>query len=235
MPSPALRVSQAAPFLPIIPGSINVAVRANGEAMERLLRLAQVLRVGRDQEIYPQGGNGEFCYRLISGVVRTVALMRDGRRQVGEFYLADDVFGLDSEERRSFGAEAVTDCTMLRFSTRRVALLADGDAAFSNLLCRLMRRQLRETREQILLLGRKTATERVATFLLEMEARAGDGPDVVALPMSRGDIADHLGLTVETVSRVLSRLHRDGAIALESAHRVIVTNRDTLLSAAELH
>jgi CRP/FNR family transcriptional regulator, nitrogen fixation regulation protein len=169
----------------------------------------------RDRELYAQGDRAEFCYRVVSGCLRTVRLMEDGRRQVGGFVFAGDCLGFDALDCYDFAAEAVTDVVVRRYRRREVDTMADRHAGLARALREMAARDLRDAYDRMLLLGRKTASERIATFLLEMAGRQGSG-DTVALPMCRIDIADHLGLTVETVCRMITHLRREGTIAVGS-------------------
>lgn len=186
------------------------------------------VRAAKDEEIVAQDDKAEHCYLVVSGCVRTVMLMRDGRRQVGEFLFPGDVFGWDALDKHDFGAEAVTQVTLHRFSRGGLAALADKDCALSRRIRELTARQVRAGREHMILLGRMTASERIAKFLLEMARRMKlDGRSHVELPMIRVDIADYLGLTTETVCRQLTRLHRDGTIAINGT-KITIANRRML-------
>jgi CRP/FNR family transcriptional regulator, nitrogen fixation regulation protein len=176
----------------------------------------------RDRELHAQGDRADFCYRIISGCVRTLKLMEDGRRQIGGFLLAGDCLGFDALDTHDFAAQAVTDVVLRRYRRRETEALMARHASLARVLREMAARELRNAYDRILLLGRKTASERIATFLLEMAARQkggrpGECPGGgrVALPMSRTDIADHLGLTVETVCRTMTHLRRDGTIVIE--------------------
>ncbi|KMO18837.1 helix-turn-helix domain-containing protein [Methylobacterium indicum] len=181
-------------------------------------------RVEADEEIYAEGDRPLHFYKVVSGAVRTYRLLSDGRRQIDGFHLPGDIFGLEAGDERRTGAEAVVD-TVLTAHRRsdRAALTGDAGALACEVVAAMLR-ALARAQDHMLLLGRKTARERVASFLLGLAERAGaDG--VLALPMSRADIADHLGLTVESVSRTFTQLERDGLIALP-AHRRAVELRD---------
>lgn len=188
-----------------------------------------VILVGRDQEVYADGDPADYCYKVVAGAVRTVKLMPDGRRQVADFYLPKDLFGFDSTDPRDLAAEAVTDTTLIRYPRRQVEAQAQADVGFARLLRDMTFGSLRKAHKQMLLLGRKSAQERIASFLLDLAERACPAnDDAIDLPMSRNDIADHLGLTLETVSRVLNRLHREDVITLASSHRVQLADREGL-------
>jgi len=142
--------------------------------------------------------------------------MEDGRRQIGEFLMAGDLLGFDALETHDFAAEAVSDVVLRRYPRRMVDALAERNAPLARKLRDLTSISLRTAHARLVLLGRKTASERIATFLLEMaerlpQARVG----VLDMPMSRTDMADHLGLTIETVCRILALLRRDATVAIE--------------------
>ena len=174
----------------------------------------------RNSEIYGEGEPAEYIYKVVSGTVRTSKILADGRRQIGSFYLPGDIFGLDVGDEHAFSAEAITQSKVL--VVRRSALigLAARDGNVARQLWTLTGNELARVQDHILLLV-KTAQERVVGFLLEMAKRAPAG-DVVELPMSRQDIADYLGLTIETVSRTLTMLENDGTIELPTSRCVML-------------
>lgn len=181
----------------------------------------------RNVEVYGEDEPAEYVYKVISGAVRTYKLLCDGRRQIGAFYLPGDVFGLEAGEKHRFTAEAVTDATILVIKRSAVVSLARSDRELSHQLWQLTAHELEHVQTQVLLLGRKNAVERVAAFLLEMAGR-GEAGNAVELPMCRQDIADYLGLTIETVSRTLTQLEDSAAIALPSSRRIVLRNRAAL-------
>ena len=171
--------------------------------------------VARDREIHGQDAAAESCYRLLGGCVRTVRLDEGGRRHVAEFLLPGDFFGFASAHTHDFAAQAVSPVTLRRYPRRMVEALAERNAGLARRLREIVAQDLRGAYDRIMLLGRKTATERLASLLLEMAARLPQGPQGrIELPMNRTDMADHLGLTIETVSRMLALLKRDGTIAI---------------------
>jgi CRP/FNR family nitrogen fixation transcriptional regulator len=197
-----------------------------------LENLAATVSVRKDGEIYAQGGSARHCYRIVSGCVRTVKLMEDGRRQVNDFLLPGDWFGFDAFGEHDSSAEAVSPVVLRRYPRRGFELLAEREPGVARWLFDLTSRQLRNARDRMLTLGRRTASERIAGFLLEIAQRMPqDRTGAVALPMSRGDIADHLGLTIETVCRSLAQLRRDGTIAL-TRNSFTVCNRPALQALA---
>ncbi|HEX3399357.1 MAG TPA: helix-turn-helix domain-containing protein [Acetobacteraceae bacterium] len=206
-------------------GAIQVFGRpASRDALDLLDQFGTTVAVQHEHEIHGQGAAATSCYRVISGCVRVVRLMEDGRRQVGEFLMAGDVFGFDALDTHDFAAEAVSDAVLRRYPRRMVDALAETNVGLARRLRDLTSVSLRNAHTRLLLLGRKTASERIATFLLEMAERLPQATvGVLDLPMSRSDVADHLGLTIETVCRILAHLRRDGTIAIERG-RIEVRN-----------
>jgi CRP/FNR family transcriptional regulator, nitrogen fixation regulation protein len=180
----------------------------------------------RNAEIYGEGEPADYLYKVISGTVRTYKVLSDGRRQIGAFYMAGDVFGLETGDEHTFSAEAISGVKVLVIKRSAVVALAQRDNEVAQQLWTLTGRELSRVQDHILLLI-KTAQERVVGFLLEMAQRASnDG--AVELPMSRQDIADYLGLTIETVSRTLTTLENAAAIELPSSRRIVLRNRSAL-------
>jgi len=180
----------------------------------------------RNVEIYGENEPAEYLYKVISGAVRTYKILRDGRRQVGGFYLPGDIFGLEFADEHTLSAEAICDAKVLVIKRSAVTALASCDAGVARELFVLTGRELQRVQERILLLI-KSAQERVASFLLEMAERVSAG-NAIELPMSRRDIADYLGLTIETVSRTLTCLEAAAAIEVPSSRRIVLRNRSAL-------
>ena len=162
-------------------------------------------------EIYGEKEPAEYVYQVKIGAVRSYKLLSDGRRQIGAFHLAGDIFGLENGSEHRFTAEAIVNTTVRLIKRRSLETVAQSDAMVSRNLLSMTTTNLQHAEDHMLLLGRKTSLERVAAFLIEMDKRLA-AANVMALPMSRRDIADYLGLTLETVSRALSRLHELGIL-----------------------
>jgi CRP/FNR family transcriptional regulator, nitrogen fixation regulation protein len=176
------------------------------------------MNFGRNAEIYAEGERAGYVYKVVSGVVRISKLLPDGRRQISAFHLPGDMFGFEVDDLHHVSAEAIVPTRVIAFKWQ--SLLSSG--ASTGLVHELLNRTmigLRQSQEHLLLLGRKNALERLAAFLLEMARRSGD-ETVIDLAMPRHDIADYLGLTLETVSRMFAELKEIGMIKLESARRV---------------
>ncbi|MBN9149601.1 MULTISPECIES: helix-turn-helix domain-containing protein [unclassified Nitrobacter] len=172
-------------------------------------------------EIYGEKEPAEYVYQVKKGVVRSYKLLSDGRRQIGAFHLVGDIFGLENGETHRFTAEAIVQTTVRLSRRRSLEVTAEIDAVVSRNLLGMTTRNLQHAENHMLLLGRKTLLERVAAFLLEMDGRLSNA-EIMSLPMSRRDIADYLGLTLETVSRALSQLHKAGVIDFIGTQREFV-------------
>ena len=157
-------------------------------------------------EIFGEKEPADYVYQVVTGAVRSYKLLSDGRRQIGAFHLAGDIFGLEIGSDHRFTAEAIIDTTVRLIKRRSLEQVAESDVVIARNLLSMTTSNLRHAEDHMLLLGRKTSLERVAAFLIEMDRRS-TAAGVLALPMCRRDIADYLGLTLETVSRALSRLH----------------------------
>jgi CRP/FNR family nitrogen fixation transcriptional regulator len=181
----------------------------------------------KDEEIYGEGEPSEYVYQVIRGAVRTYKLLNDGRRQIGAFHLPGDVFGLDPGSAHRLTAEAISDTTVRLVKRRSLETAAGSDVRVAHNLWTMTAGDLRHAEDHMLLLGRKTAMERVATFLLEMDRRLAKA-GMMALPMCRRDIGDYLGLTLETVSRALSQLNDQGVLVFSSARQIVLRNRQRL-------
>jgi CRP/FNR family transcriptional regulator, nitrogen fixation regulation protein len=180
----------------------------------------------RNSEIYGEDEPADYLYKVVSGAVRTYKVLVDGRRQIGGFYLPGDMFGLETGDEHTFSAEAITDCKIIVIKRSAVVALAARDNEMARQMWARTARELQRAQDRILVLI-KSAQERVAGFLLEMSDRGSDG-GAVELPMSRQDIADYLGLTIETVSRTLTQLEKSATIALPTSRRIVLRNRSAL-------
>ncbi len=176
----------------------------------------------RGAEIYGQAEPADYIYQIVDGAVRSYKLLSDGRRQIGAFHLIGDIFGLENNAIHRFTAEAIVDTTVRLIKRCSLEHVAESDALVVTELLNMTTSNLQHAEDHMLLLGRKTSLERVAAFLLEMDRRLTAG-GVIALPMCRRDIADYLGLTLETVSRALSNLHGQGVLGfVDQTQRQIV-------------
>jgi CRP/FNR family nitrogen fixation transcriptional regulator len=180
----------------------------------------------RNSEIYGEDEPADYLYKVVSGAVRTYKILADGRRQVQAFHLPGDMFGFEVEGEHTLSAEAIVESRILVVKRSAIESLAARDHGVARELWSLTARELQRVQRHVTLLI-KTAQERVVSFLLEMAERA-QGASAVNLPMSRQDIADYLGVTIETVSRTLSGLESAAAIELPSSRRIVLRDHNAL-------
>jgi CRP/FNR family transcriptional regulator, nitrogen fixation regulation protein len=180
---------------------------------------ALVLCFAQDREIYGEGDAADTFFKVVEGVVRTCKFLNDGRRQIDGFHVTGDVFGLEAGAEHRLSAEAVCNCRLTSHRRRGLERLAANDLALSQQLLSYAMRGMTRAQDHSLLLGRKSAVEKVAAFLMEC-AQHSAGCQTITLTMTRQDIADYLGLTIETVSRTLSQLERDAVIEIPTARQI---------------
>jgi CRP-like cAMP-binding protein len=205
----------------------QAAAAIDADALDHSMQLmGAVISYPRNSEIFGENEPAEYLYRVVSGSVRTYKILTDGRRQIGGFYMPGDVFGLEFADEHSMSAEAISESKILVIKRSALNALAGRDASVARQLFALTGRELARVQDRIMLLI-KSAQERVASFLLEMADRAS-GDNFIELPMSRQDIADYLGLTIETVSRTLTSLECSAAIEVPSSRRIVLRNRSAL-------
>lgn len=195
-----------------------------------MTRMAVRMTFAKGEEIYGQDEDADFVYCVTRGAVRTARVMSDGRRQVGGFYYPYEVFGLDAGHVHRFFAEALSDCEILVL--KRSALRADlGQAQFERVLWAATQRELARAQDHVMILGRKSACEKVASFLAELAGRSD--AKSVEMPMSRQDMADYLGLTIETVSRMLTQLQKSAVVEFAGLRSFRICNTDAMARLAE--
>src|SRR6516162_4717220 len=228
LPQAALRTATHPDSIRSMPQAPGRSVGANGcnGLAQSMQLMGAVMSFPRNSEIFGENEPADYVYLVISGSVRTYKILSDGRRQVGGFYLPGDIFGLEFADEHTFSAEAVSDSKVLVVKHSAIRALSGRDPAIGSELFALTGRELRRVQDRMLLLV-KSAQERVASFLLEMAERAGSG-NIIELPMSRQDIADHLGLTIETVSRTLTGLASGATIEVPTSRRIVLRNRSAL-------
>jgi CRP/FNR family nitrogen fixation transcriptional regulator len=190
-------------------------------------RIGLVRSYARKSEIVREGDPANHVYEVVSGTVCTCKVLREGHRQIAGFYFAGDIFGLESEKKRSVSAEAIANTKVRIFKKQALIALASFNLEVADRLLALTTRELTRKQDLALLLSR-SAEERIICFLIEMVQRASPREDdLIALPMARRDIADYLGLTIETVSRVLWAFERRGAIEISDLHSIRLRNQFT--------
>jgi len=210
------------------PGSKPKALGELGQLSRARVILSE-FKYDRGTEIYGQAEPADYIYQVVDGAVRSHKLLSDGRRQIGAFHLAGDIFGLENGAEHRFTAEAIVDTTVRLMKRCSLEHVAESDAMVALDLLNMTTSNLQHAEDHMLLLGRKTSLERVAAFLLEMDRRLS-AAGVMALPMCRRDIADYLGLTLETVSRALSQLHGKGILGFlgQTQRQIVLLDRTRL-------
>ncbi|MEA2740520.1 MAG: family transcriptional regulator, nitrogen fixation regulation protein [Acetobacteraceae bacterium] len=223
--SVAAKHGQAAPQVAF--AAMPWALPAEPDTRDGLDLSGVVMHFGPDRPIYAEGDEARCFYKVVSGVVRTCRFLSDGRRQIDAFHMTGEVFGFEAGSDHRMSAEAVSDCTVVAYRRRGLETMIARDDRLGRWFFAHAMNCLELAREHSLLLGRGSAAQKISAFLLEASSREGsDG--VIDLAMSRQDIADYLGLTIETVSRTLSQLERDGTIKLPTARRVVLKDRRAL-------
>jgi len=205
---------------------ICVSVNGEGHGLEALDLMGSPMKYGPNEEIYGEGESAEFVYKVVSGAVRTCKILNDGRRQVGAFYLPGDIFGLEVDREHQFSAEAIGKTVVRVVRRSAVVSMVERDCDAARALWTFTARELQRVQQHMLLLV-KSAQQRVASFLLKMSDHLATH-DALDLPMSRQDIADYLGMTVETVSRTTTQLVSDSAIGLPSSRRIVLRSPGVL-------
>jgi len=190
--------------------------RPSNALIDAIDRLGTPMRFARDHQIYAQDDEAEMFYLVVRGVVRTSKLTCDGRRQVGDFYYEGDLVGLEPGPLHRFGAEALTECE-LQVVRRKAVRAYVGEAEVDRAILAATAHEFERLQEHVVLLGRRSARERVASFLLALAQREPN--DAVDMPMGRQDMADYLGLTIETVSRMLTQLQGEAIVEFPATRR----------------
>ncbi len=211
----------------------------HGLSPDQMRRLAAIMgqaNVEADTSIFREGDPSQHFYSISTGAVKLYKLLSDGRRQITAFLFPGDFFGLSIQGGYAYTAEALTPVTLCRFPRRKLELLFQELPVLEKRLLDATINELAAAHDQMLLLGRKTAREKIATFLValwrKLEAR-GERQALLNLPMGRADIADYLGLTIETVSRTLTGFKREGLISLPDANHVHIRQGAVLTRIAE--
>lgn len=198
---------------------------ALSEDLQTLDSFSTRVRFARNETIFCEGDRTDHAFKIISGTVRLCAHTADGRRQISDFMLPGDIFGLMERGEYGFSAEAVTDVMLVSYPRSKIdQLWATKPQVVSRVLDALVEHFL-TMRRHLVVLGCENAKERVASFLLRLSERTQSGAgERIELPMGRQDIASHLGLTVETVCRALGELKREGAVTTPNLHQLILKN-----------
>ncbi len=199
-------------------------------------RMAKRAIVAPKESLFSQGQPSSRVFNVTEGVVRLYKLLPDGRRQVVGFRTPGDFIGLSAGDHHALSADAINRVSICWFQKQAFSRFADDKLALLRKLNEFANREIAQAHERMMLLGRFSAEEKMASFLLgwrERMARLGRRKDDIALPMSRRDIADYLGLTIETVSRTFTRLEREKVFGVVTGGvRVLNEKRAADLAAA---
>ena len=199
---------------------------------DALSSISRRLRFAKRHIIFQEGDEANVVYNVTRGTVRLFKMTQDGRRQVTGFLLPGDFLGLASRSGYATSAEAITEVELCRFESDKLETLFERNRQLERRLFEIVDDELAVAQDQMLLLGRKTARERMASFLINLSEREeirGGRDGAVYLPMVREDIADYLGLTIETVCRTLSQLKREGLIRQSAGHEFELLSNQGLL------
>jgi CRP-like cAMP-binding protein len=210
----------------------NQTVVANGE-LRALDRIGSQVRVTQNQTIFSQGEPVNHAYKIVSGVVRLCKHLPDGRRQIAQFLFPGDYFSFITIGDHGFSAEAVCDLTLLSFPQRQVERLCQEMPNLRVRLFGLLSQRVHDIQNHLTMVGRQTAKERVAAFLLLLAERSSADGVRLSVPMNRQDIADYLSLTMETVSRTLSLLKARRIVSVPDLHQLELQNTDALHALAD--
>jgi CRP/FNR family transcriptional regulator, nitrogen fixation regulation protein len=216
-------------------GDLSPAVPAarDGEddlqfAMRSILALQRgPVQYPRNKMIFIEGDPAEYIFLLIDGVVRSCRSFSDGNRSIVCFHISGELFGFNGERTHSLSAEAATNTTMLVLKRSAVLAMVARDGRIANFLLANTTKELRRLQEHAVLISRN-AQCRVATFLIDLSLRTGK-TECLSLPMPHRDIADYLGLEIETLSRVITEFERSGLVARASNRTLVLKNRTQLV------
>lgn len=215
-----------------------VSLPIENQAEARLALMASPQRIEPGKVLFPEGGDANNVYEVVQGVLKLYKLLPDGRRQITGFVSTGNLIGWTNADVYLYGAEAVTEVKLRRYPRNQFDRLIDEIPGFARRVLAAHSGELRAAQDQMLLLGRKSALEKVASFLMNMTRLHGDddAASAVHVSMRRSDIADYLGLSIETVSRTLTKLKRNGIIAIPTPANIRLQDRDQLeeLAAGEL-
>jgi CRP/FNR family nitrogen fixation transcriptional regulator len=207
------------------------------EIAPSLAPMRSVLSYRRGERIYADTDLADHWYCVLAGAVRKYSLLSDGRRQIVDFLLPGDFFGFRERHHQFFATDAIVNgTTIARYGRRSLESAADADSRLAREIREVLFDSISRSQARLLITGRVTSTEKVRAFLIEMAQRCFDRrQQSIVLPMSRYDIADYLGLSVETVSRALTRLRRRKTIRFVDKHTISILDRDWLENGLEEH
>jgi CRP/FNR family transcriptional regulator len=208
---------------------LSVSHGLSRQTTGHLTAISSLQKKAPGETLFAEGDDADSVYEVVRGMLRLYKLLPDGRRLITGFLSAGHLIGLAPEGICVYTAEAITEVTVCRHTRTGFERLIDEVPGMAKRLLTVASQELCAAQNQMLLLGRKSATEKVASFLLLMADRRGsEGAEAVDVPMTRSDIADYLGLTIETVSRTLTKLKQDGLIVLWTSAHIEIRDREQL-------
>ncbi len=218
---------------PIPPSAAGAAHRAT-LPHSALASLGTIAHCTRNHTIFAEGDAADYSYKVLAGAVRLSKMMSDGRRQIAEFALPGDFFGINWLDEQAVSAEALNDVTLVCYARGRLDRLCDENHDVREEIFSNLRHDLWAAQNHLVILGRQSALERVASFFVYLTARSRTtDKNKIDIPMTRQDIADYLGLTIETVCRMLTKLKSSGTIDIPDRHTILVRNMAALKRAAQ--
>ena len=215
---------------------LTVCAPLDEQEVQEVAAISQNVEMSPGDPLFDEGERADQVYNVTAGTMKVYKLLSDGRRQVTGFLFPGDFLGLANNDSYAYSAEAVTHATLCRFPRAKLDKLLERHPKMERRLLSIASHELAVAQEQMLLLGRKTAKEKIASFLLNLSERAesrGQPGNPVSVPMSRTDIGDYLGLTTETVSRTFTNLRTGGTIALRNGGKVEILDTEALRDVAE--
>ena len=209
-----------------------ICAALDDEELRHLEAISTAVSLHAGQAIFREGDENTFLFNVVTGAVRLSKLLPDGRRQITGFLFPGDLLGLSVAGSYAYTAEAISETSLCRFGRARLTDISERFPNLEHRLLDLASNELDQAQEHILVLGRKTAAERVATVLLRLVDRIGDRADAgskIDLPMTREDIGDYAGLSIETVSRILSQFRKIGILKTPSARHIEIPDTEALM------
>jgi CRP/FNR family nitrogen fixation transcriptional regulator len=229
IPMTAVAISNL-PLPPFAGAAGNVVLQSRSA----LASLGSIAHFGRHSTIFGEGDTADYSYKVLAGAVRLSKMMSDGRRQIAEFALPGDFFGIDWLDEHALTAEALNDVTLICYARGRIDRLCDENREVRREIFSNLRHDLWAAQNHLVILGRQSALERVASFFVQLAGRSRAGvKNNIDDPMTRQDIGDYLGLTIETVCRMLTKLKSAATIDIPDRHTIHVRNMEALKRAAQ--
>ena len=206
----------------------------SAESKPGLAAVAPLVKFARRTTIYSRGDAAHHCFKVVEGAVRLTRILMDGHRQVLEILLPSDSFGIEAADHYATNAEAIGEVVLLRCPRGCITRLNEESPRMRRSLMGMLSRGLTAAQDHVMMLGHQGAKARLASFLLRLMETGSEGEGKpLELPVGRQDLADYLGLTIETTCRTLTDLKQAGTIAIPSRHQIIIRRASVLRALAE--